>query len=73
MLIEGIGTAVLLFVLSTMEYRLRRIKDIVPKAEIKELIELKQEAIKVTASEIKEDVARLEKKIDKLIDLQINK
>ena len=61
--------------LGSAEYRMRKIRDRSEESpkrrEVDHLIDLKQEAIKVSGKDTKEDIARLEKKIDKLIDLQL--
>jgi len=75
-ILESIVTGILLLWLGSMEYRMRRLFEVSDqkpdRIEVKELIDMKQEALKSSDADIKEDVKRLETKIDRLIEMQLN-
>lgn len=65
------------FYLRNLENRMRDLrKDVLTKPtkqEVSELIDLKNEPLKVSHRDIKEDIKELKDKIDKLIQLQLDK
>ena len=68
----GIIGAVLALWLGSIEVRMRnldaRLREAPSRDEVAVEIDIRQEAIKAVQAEIKEDVNRLEHKIDKLLD-----
>lgn len=76
-IIETVVGGVALMLFGSQEYRMRRMRDDLnlkpTRREVSELVDLKQEASKVVTQDIKKDIEKLEKKIDKLIELQLNK
>ena len=76
-LIETIVSGIAGLWLGSMEYRMRKVREdankIVSRHDVSELIDLKAEASLVRHKELKENLAKVETKIDKLIDLQIKK
>lgn len=56
----------------SLEWRIRKMSDkiskLVDKESMHEYVDLKSELLRQSTSELKEDVKRLENKIDKLID-----
>ena len=60
--------------LGSTEWRLRtmqnKLAETATRKETQELIDLKQEALKALQREIKEDIQRVEQKIDRLIERQ---
>lgn len=74
-LLESVLGGIVVLIWGSTEYRMRRIREDLNKKierqEVSQLIDLKQEAIKVATQDIKNDIEKIEKKIDKLIDLQI--
>lgn len=64
--------SVLTLWLSSQEYRIRymreKLEEKTTREEVKELIDLKKEAIKIYQAELKEDITRVENKMDKLIE-----
>ena len=77
MIIESVASGILVCWLGSMEYRMRKIREESmskpDRLDVEKLIDLKQEVVKASHVDIKRDVARLEVKIDKLIDLQMKK
>lgn len=74
-ILEVILTAVIATWLGSMEWRLRNVANkqsrLPDRHEVREIIELKQEALRVAQQDIKNDVVRLEHKIDKMIELLV--
>lgn len=72
-LLSTLPAAVLMLWLGSIEWRMRtmnsRLSEGMKATDIKEMIDLKQEALKQQQQDLKEDIHRLESKIDKLIDL----
>ena len=62
--------------LGSVEYRIKtlmnKISELPDRTEVKDLIDMKGEGSKLLQKEIQEDVRRLETKVDKLIELQLN-
>lgn len=77
MMLETIMLAVISLWLGSAEYRMRKLREklelSVNRQEALDLIDLKQEAIKISHVDIKKDIEKLEKKIDKLLELQLNR
>lgn len=74
-LIESVIGGIILLLFGSLEYRMRKVREDVNKKidrqEAHDLIDLKQEALKISHEDIKKDIEKVEKKIDMLIDLQI--
>lgn len=74
-LIESLVSGIILLIWGSMEYRMRKVREDVNKKidrrEATDLIDLKQEALKISHDDIKKNIEKVEKKIDMLIDLQI--
>lgn len=74
-ILEIIIASILGLWLGSNEWRLRNmnneLKRTLDKDDIRDLIDLKQEVLRSEQQDIKEDLRRLEAKIDKLIDLQL--
>lgn len=75
-LIETITAGIIGLWLGSVEYRMRKVRERSEESpkreEVSKLIDLKQEALKVSHIDIKKDLEKLERKIDKLIDIQLN-
>lgn len=70
-----IATGILLLWLSSMEIRTRamsnKVQSTMEKQEVENLINLKQESLRILQSEIKDDIKRLENKLDQIEHLLI--
>jgi ubiquinone biosynthesis protein UbiJ len=60
-----------------LEYRMRKMQNKLDKCltdeQTDKLIDLKQEPIKSKQDDVKEDIKRVEAKLDKLIEMQMNR
>ncbi len=74
---EYIATTILALWLGSAEYRMRKLQDIQSKSpsreEMDKSIDLHQRVVKAIQSEIKEDINRLDNKLDKLTELLTKK
>ena len=76
-MIEGVITAILLALatgwLGSIEYRIRQmnqdLKQKPSREEMREYVILNDEVIKIQKSEIKDDTQRIEKKVDRLLEM----
>lgn len=63
--------------IGSLEYRIRtmqsNMQNMLPKEDVNDLIDLKQAVLTSQQADLKEDLSRLEVKIDKLIDLYMSK
>lgn len=76
-IIIGLVSSIVGIWLTSIERRLKtmdaRLREAPSREETDHLIDLKQEATKAVQEEIKADIIRVETKIDRLIDLHINR
>lgn len=76
-LLAALPAAVLMLWLGSIEWRLRNMHNRQSKhmdsSDIKEMIDIKNETLKSKQQDLKEDIVRLESKIDKLLELTCRK
>lgn len=71
-ILETVITGILALWLGSMEYRMRKVvekaEDKTSRKDVIELIDMKQEVVKAAHLDLKEDLNKIEKKIDKLLE-----
>ena len=71
-IITAVITAVIGAWLSSVEWRMKQVREMLDRkpsrSDLKEYVELSQKDIRTLQEEIKEDIKRLETKLDKLLD-----